>query len=61
MEIAYKVTIKFPNGSTRVRTYNIDKPTLPYLIMRLKSQYRMSEIDWEGANGDYGTTEIKRP
>ena len=61
MEIPYKVTVRFSTGATKIKTYNIDKPTLPFLIMRLKSQYRMAEIDWEGTNGDCGTTEIKRP
>ena len=60
MEIPYILTIKFPNGTTKVKKANVEKQILPYLVMKLKAQYRMAEIDWQGANGDSGTTEIKR-
>lgn len=61
MEVPYKVTVRQPNGKSITKTYTIDKPTLPYLIMRIKSQNRLSDIDWEGPNGEWGTTEIKTP
>ena len=60
MDIPYKVTLRFPSGIVKVKKYNIDKDTLPYLIMRLRSQYKIAEIDWEGADGSYGTTTIKK-
>lgn len=60
MDINYKVIIRFPGGvKKKVKQYSIDKQTFPFLLMRLKSQYTKADIDWEGSDGSYGTTEIK--
>lgn len=60
MDINYKVTINYPNGAKKVKKFSINKESFPFLIMRLRSQYVMATIDWEGADGSYGTTEIKK-
>jgi hypothetical protein len=57
-EIPYTFTIRFANGVTKVKKMSCDKMTLPYLIMRLRSQYVKAYIDWKGADGSNGTTEL---
>jgi len=58
--IAYTITIRFANGIKKIKKHTVEKEILPFLVMRLKSQYRMADIDWEGSDGSYGTTEIKK-
>lgn len=58
MNIEYKFTIRFHNGTTKTRKIPIDKQTFPFLVMRLRYQYPKADIDWEGSDGSTGTTQI---
>lgn len=58
MEIQYKFTIRHNNGVVKVRKIPISKEIFPYLVMKLRSQYPMANIDWEGSDGSTGTTQI---
>lgn len=58
MNIDYKLTIRFPNGVTKVKKMSISKQSFPFLVMKLRSQYRNADIDWEGSDGSTGTTEL---
>ncbi len=58
MEVMYKFTIRFPNGIQKIKKIPIERHILPFMVMRLRNQYVKANIDWEGSNGDKGTTEI---
>ena len=58
MDIDYRLTIKFYNGTTKVRKISISKQTFPFLVMKLRSQYPNSDIEWQGSDGSTGTTQI---
>lgn len=58
MEIMYKITIRFNNGVTKVKKVSTEKTTIPFLIMKLRSQFIMADIDWEGSDGSTGTTQL---
>jgi hypothetical protein len=57
-EIPYKFTIRFDNGIVQTKKMSTEKEILPFLVMRLRQQYPKANIDWEGADGSHGTTEI---
>lgn len=57
-EVNYKFTIRFPNGYQKVKKIPLQQHTLPFMVMRLRQQYVKAFIDWQGENGDKGTTQI---
>lgn len=54
----YKFTIKFENGACTVKKITVSEEILPFMVMKLRSQYRTATITWEGSNGKSGSTEI---
>lgn len=59
-ESQYTFTIKHDWGGKRIiKRCSLEKSIVPFFVMRLRSQYRKSVIEWQGENGDSGTTEIK--
>jgi hypothetical protein len=60
IEAQYIFTIKHEWGGKKIiKKCKLEKSLVPFFVMRLRSQYRKADIDWQGDNGDYGTTEIK--
>jgi hypothetical protein len=60
IESNYTFTVSHEWGGKKIiKKCRLEKSLVPFFVMRLRSQYRKAYVEWQGDNGDYGTTEIK--
>jgi hypothetical protein len=58
-EVTYKILIRYGNGYSKKKTFTATPITFIHLLRRLRQQYLLAELDWEGSDGSIGSTDLE--